>query len=93
MGGDFWGAPPPLLGVASAAVPMLKRASSPSGRLALCRGLVGRVKAEGSKTHMILVCLGPGAVVTTSAMEREAVWGHRVRCMRVSARPSHTSDA
>jgi len=92
MGDDLRGVPLPLLGV-FAALPMLRRASSPSGRLGLCLTPVLRVTAAGSKTHMILVCLGPGAVETTSAMEREAVWGHRVLWMRLSACPSHTCCA
>ncbi|KAA6424345.1 MAG: hypothetical protein FRX49_05557 [Trebouxia sp. A1-2] len=53
MGDDLRGVPLPLLGV-FAALPMLRRASSPSGRLALCLPPVLRVKAAGFKTHMIL---------------------------------------
>lgn len=46
---------PPLLGEAVPALPMLKRASRPSGRLALCLLPSGMVKAEGSSKHISLV--------------------------------------
>ena len=67
-----------LLGLDAATLPMLNRASTPSGRLALCLVPPLSVKADGSKTHMTLVCLGPVDVLTTSAIETEAVWGHKL---------------
>lgn len=42
------------------------------------------LKAEGSKMHMILVRRGPETGLMVSAMEREAVWGHRVLCVGAS---------
>ena len=67
-----------LLGLDAATLPMLNRASRPSGRLALYLVPPPNVKADGSKTHMTLVCLGPVDVLTTSAIETEAVWGHKL---------------
>ena len=52
--------------------PILRRARIPSLRLTLCLGPVPRVKADGSRTHMILLCLGPEGGAMVSAMERQA---------------------
>lgn len=64
---------PPLLGEGVPALPMLRRASRPSGRLALCLVPGAMVKAEGSSRHISLVWRGLGVLVMTSAMDREAV--------------------
>ena len=63
----------PLLGEAVPVLPMLRRASRPSGRLAFCLLPAAMVKAEGSSRHISLVWRGLGMVVMTSAMDREAV--------------------
>lgn len=63
----------PLWGDPTPALPMLKRARRPSGRLALCLLPRARVNAEGSSRHISLVWRALGVVVITSAREMEAV--------------------
>ena len=79
------GLPMLFLGGELGELPMLRRANSPSGRLDLCLWPVPSVKADGSSTHMILLCLGPKGGEIASAMERQAIWGHSVLCTLLSA--------